>query len=169
MERFSSVGHRGHLEMSIYTDQLKYMKESFSYTQLVDLTGIPQTTLWNVINDKRELPYKYENNVTGVYAQTAYNNLTLKGANRDQAIAEMNDLPQNVRTYEQRWDAVATKLALFRAGRYKLSDAGKDDDRTLAEIAESKKPGAVQSMNKMFNTLDQAEAFDFDSPERIYI
>jgi hypothetical protein len=145
------------------------MKESFSYTQLVDLTGIPQTTLWNVINNKRELPYKYESNVTGVYAQTAYNNLTLKGANRDQAIAEMNDLPQNVRTYEQRWDAVASKLAFFRAGRYILSKAGEDDNRTLTEIAESLKPGAIQSMNKMFNNLEQAENFDFESPEFIYI
>ena len=155
--------------MSIYTDQLKYMKESFSYTQLVDLTGIPQTTLWNVINNMRELPYKYESNVTGVYAQTAYNNLTLKGANRDQAIAEMNDLPQNVIIYEQRWDSVADKLALFRAGRYKLSEVGEDDNRTLTEIAMSLKPGAVQSMNKMFNTLDKAESFDFESPEFIYI
>jgi len=155
--------------MSVYGDMLVYMKNEYTYSQLVDITGVPQTTLWNVINDRRILPYQYEPNVRYTYAQTSYNNLIGHGANKSQAMMQMNDIPKNVMSYEQRWESVANNIARFRAGRYILAGGDFPTGQSWDQLVASYLPGAKQSMSKMFNTLDQAESFDFESPERVYL
>lgn len=104
--------------MSWAGDRLGYLSQRYSYSEIREITGVPESTISYVIRGERKLPGQYFLNVRSMYSRTVYAELRASGATPDVAARFRGRSVARTVAYIQESQSVATQLAMTRFSQY---------------------------------------------------
>lgn len=88
-----------------YSESLELLARSYTYRQIQEQTGVPQSTISYVLRGERELPEKYRQSVTAAGYFQAYRELRNEGAGENSALIiageSLSSIDDSLYTYEK--------------------------------------------------------------------
>ena len=104
--------------MSWAGDRLAYLSQKYSYSEIREVTGVPESTISYVIRGERKLPGQYFLNVRSMYSRTIYAELRSAGATPEVAARFRGRSVARTVKYIEESHSIVNQLSAQRLDQY---------------------------------------------------